>query len=101
MTVKVNNQEIPSCMEIQGVYSKVQITGYIQEQEGQTTFSQKKKKQLMISSISHHLSNMVEAMGQACVTVTGTGLLVFIDDVTTDISSRSFSGQKNVTKLVN
>lgn len=43
MTVKVNNQEIPSCMEIQGVYSKVQITGYIQEQEGQTTFSQKKK----------------------------------------------------------
>lgn len=55
----------------------------------------------MISSISHHLSNMVEAMGQACVTVTGTGLLVFIDDVTTDISSRSFSGQKNVTKLVN
>lgn len=32
-------------------------------------------------------------MGQACVTVTGTGLLVFIDDVTTDISSRSFSGQ--------
>lgn len=56
----------------------------------------------MISSMSHHLSNMVEAMGQTCVSVTGTGLLVFIDDVTTtDISSRSFSGQKNVTKLVN
>lgn len=37
-------------------------------------------------------------MGQACVTV--TGLLVYIDDVTTDKSSRSFSGQENVTKLV-
>lgn len=69
---------------------------WLHSRTGRTDNIFPEKKQLMISSISHHLSNMVEAMGRACVTVTGTGLLVFIDDVTTDISSRSFSGQKNV-----
>ncbi len=46
-------------------------------------------EQLMIQSIQHHLWNMVSSvMAWACMASGSTGLLVFIDDVMEDRSSR-------------
>ncbi len=45
-------------------------------------------EQLMIQSIQHYLWTWWSVMAWACMASSGTGLLVFIDDVTEDRSSR-------------
>ncbi len=48
-------------------------------------------EQLMIQSMQHNLWNMEQCDAWACMASSGTGLLVFSDDVTEDRSSRKNS----------
>ncbi len=67
-------------------------------------------EQLMIQSIKHHLWNLVDQCDGMSMASSGTGLLVFIDDLTEDRSSRKNSEmyrdilsaqiQSNAAKLI-